>query len=96
MRAGTKPDPLKVKLDAGKTASRLLEPAHVDPIGLDGADDGDGSVREDETMPEPSAYLAAAQPDGQQLLGGELYRENWAWLEVRGIASFVTPRLIKA
>ena len=96
MRAGAKPDPLKDKLDAGMTASRLLEPADFDPIGLDGADDGDGSVREDETVPEPSVYLAAVQRDGQQLLDGELCGETWAWLEVCGIASFVPPRLKEA
>ena len=96
VRAGAKPDPLKDKLEAGKPASRLLEPADLDPFGLDGADVGDGAVLEGETMPEPSAYLSATQRDGQPLLAGELYRETWAWLDARGVASFVSPRLIEA
>lgn len=96
VRAGAKPDPLKDKLEAGKPASRLLEPADLDPFGLDGGDVGDGVVLEGETMPEPSAYLSAVQRDGQPLLAGELYRETWAWLDARGVASFVSPRLIEA
>lgn len=47
-------------------------------------------------MPEPSAYLSATQRDGQPVLAGELYRETWAWLDARGVASFVSPRLIEA
>ena len=47
-------------------------------------------------MPEPSAYLSATQRDGQPLLAGELYRETWAWLDARGVASFVSRRLIEA
>lgn len=36
VRAGAKPDALKDKIEAGKTASRLLEPADVEPFGRDG------------------------------------------------------------
>ena len=42
VRAGAKPDQLKDKLEAGKPASRLLEPADLDPFGLEGGDVGDG------------------------------------------------------
>ena len=94
--AGAKPDPLKDKLEAGKPASRLLEPTDLDPFGLEGGDVGDGALLEGETMPEPSAYLSAIQRDGQPLLAGEFYRETWAWLDARGVASFVSPRLIEA
>ena len=73
-------------------ASRLLEPADLDPFGLDGGDVGDGALLAGEAMPEPSAYLSATQRDGQPLLAGELYRETWAWLDARGVASFVSPR----
>ena len=96
VRAGAKPDQLKDKLEAGKPASRLLEPADLDPFGLEDGDVGDGALLEGETMPEPSAYLSATQRDGQPLLAGELYRETWAWLDARGVASFVSPRLIEA
>ena len=96
VRAGAKPDPLKDKLEAGKPASCPLEPADLDPFGLEGGDVGDGALLEGETMPEPSAYLSATQRDGQPLLAGELYRETWAWLDARGVASFVSPRLIEA
>ena len=96
VRAGAKPDQLKDKLEAGKPASRLLEPADLDPFGLEGGDVGDSALLEGETMPEPSAYLSATQRDGQPLLAGELYRETWAWLDARGVASFVSPRLIEA
>ena len=37
VRAGAKPDPLKDKLEAGKPASRMLEPAALDPFGLEWA-----------------------------------------------------------
>ena len=96
VRAGAKPDQLKDKLEAGKPASRLLEPADLDPFGLEDGDVGDGALLEGETMPEPSAYLSATQRDGQPLLAGERYRETWAWLDARGVASFVSPRLIEA
>ena len=96
VRAGAKPDQLKDKLEAGKPASRLLEPADLDPFGLEDGDVGDGALLEGGTMPEPSAYLSATQRDGQPLLAGELYRETWAWLDARGVASFVSPRLIEA
>ena len=96
VRAGAKPDQLKDKLEAGKPVSRLLEPADLDPFGLEDGDVGDGALLEGETMPEPSAYLSATQRDGQPLLAGELYRETWAWLDARGVASFVSPRLIEA
>ena len=46
--------------------------------------------------PSASTYLSAVQRDGQPLLAGELYRETWAWLDARGVASFVSPRLIEA
>lgn len=69
VRAGAKPDPLKDKLEADKPASRLLEPADLDPFGLDGVDMGEGAVLDGETLPEPSAYLSATQRDGQPLLG---------------------------
>lgn len=51
MRAGAKPEPLNEKLAAGKPASRLLEPADLDPFGLEGGDVGDGALLEGETMP---------------------------------------------
>ena len=51
VRAGAKPDPLKDKLEAGKPASRLLEPADLDPFGLEGGDVGDSALLEGETMP---------------------------------------------
>lgn len=52
VRAGAKPDQLKDKLEAGKPASRLLEPADLDPFGLEGGDVGDGELLEGETMPQ--------------------------------------------
>ena len=64
--------------------------------GAKPGDVGDGALLEGEAMPEPSAYLSATQRDGQPLLAGELYRESWAWLDARGVASFVSPRLIEA
>lgn len=48
VRAGAKPDPLKDKLEVGKPASRLLEPADLDPFGLDGVDMGEGAVLDGE------------------------------------------------
>lgn len=57
VRAGAKPDQLKDKLEAGKPASRLLEPADLDPFGLEGGDVGDGALLEGETMP-PSTPTA--------------------------------------
>ena len=57
VRAGAKPDPLKDKLEAGKPASRLLEPADLDPFGLDGGDVGDGAVLEGGWMPAASPPL---------------------------------------
>ena len=51
VRAGAKPDQLKDKLEAGKPASRLLEPADLDPFGLEDGDVGDGELFEGETMP---------------------------------------------
>ena len=45
-------DPLKDKLEAGKPASRLLEPTDLDPFGLEGGDVGDGALLEGETMPD--------------------------------------------
>jgi len=36
VRAGAKPDQLKDKLEAGKPASRLLEPADLDPLRFGG------------------------------------------------------------
>lgn len=45
VRAGAKPDPLKDKLEAGKPASRLLEPADLDSFGLDGVSMDEGAVR---------------------------------------------------
>ena len=52
VRTGAKPDPLKDKLEAGKPASRLLEPTDLDPFGLEGGDVGDGALLEGETMPD--------------------------------------------
>ena len=77
VRAGAKPDQLKDKLEAGKPASRLLEPADLDPFGLEGGDVGDGALLEGETMPEPSAYLSATQRDGQPLLAGQAGQQRW-------------------
>ena len=51
VRAGAKPDQLKDKLEAGKPASRLLEPTDLDPFGLEGGDVGDSALLEGETMP---------------------------------------------
>lgn len=51
VRAGAKPEPLNEKLAAGKPASRLFEPADLDPFGLEGGDVGDGELLEGETMP---------------------------------------------
>ena len=52
VRAGAKPDQLKDKLEAGKPAFRLFEPADLDPFGLEGGDVGDGELLEGETMPQ--------------------------------------------
>ncbi len=51
VRAGAKPDPLKGKLEAGKPVSRLLEPADLDPFGLDGVDMGEGAVLDGKLCP---------------------------------------------
>lgn len=51
VRAGAKPDQLKDKLEAGKPAFRLFEPADLDPFSLEGGDVGDGELLEGETMP---------------------------------------------
>ena len=64
VRAGAKPDQLKDKLEAGKPASRLLEPADLDPFGLEGGDVGDGALLEGETMP-PSTPTAQSPSTGR-------------------------------
>ena len=47
-------------------------------------------------MPEPSAYLAAVQRDGNPLGADVIYRDTWNWLKERGCEKLVTPRLIEA
>lgn len=96
VRSGAKPQSLVDKLSAGKDATRLAEPASFDPFDLDGEDIGEGAVLAGEAMPEPSDYLSAHQRDGSDLLAADLFRETWAWLEARGVAQFVSPRLIEA
>ena len=95
VRAGAKPDPLNEKLAAGRPTTRLEDPLN-EPFNFEGSDIGDGAVLAGETMPEPSDYLSDIQRDGKPLGADLVYRETWAWLDVRGVAQFVSPRLIEA
>ncbi|WP_311777478.1 P27 family phage terminase small subunit [Trueperella abortisuis] len=96
VRAGAKPEPLREKLAAGKPATRLADPEVFEGPDLPATDIGEGTLLDGEAMPEPSEYLSAAQRDGSDLLAADLFRETWAWLDARGVAQFVSPRLIEA
>lgn len=96
VRAGAKPDPLTDKLAAGKTTRRMTDPAEPEPFDFEGDDIGDGAVLAGEPMPEPGEYLSAVQRDGKPLGADIVYRETWRWLDARGCAQFVSPRLIEA
>lgn len=88
--SGAKPTPAFEKITEGKDA-RVLQIAPLDPPDLDAGGDLEGSV-----MPEPSAYLAAVQRDGNPLGADVIYRDTWNWLKERGCEKLVAPRLIEA
>lgn len=96
VRAGAKPAPLTDKLAAGKATRRMADPAEPEPFAFEGDDIGDGAVLAGEPMPEPGEYLSAVQRDGKPLGADIVYRETWRWLDARGCAQFVSPRLIEA
>lgn len=95
VRAGAKPDALGDKLAKGAPATRLHDPLE-DAFDFTGTDVGEGAVLAGETMPEPSDYLSEVQRDGKPLGADLVYRETWQWLDQRGCAQFVAPRLIEA
>ncbi|MDK6275905.1 terminase [Pseudoglutamicibacter cumminsii] len=88
--SGAKPTPAFEKITEGKDA-RVLHIASLDPPDLEAGGDLEGSV-----MPEPSAYLAAVQRDGNPLGADVIYRDTWNWLKERGCEKLVAPRLIEA
>ena len=84
--SGAKPTPAFEKITEGKDA-RVFHIASLDPPDLEAGGDLEGSV-----MPEPSAYLAAGNPLGADVI----YRDTWNWLKERGCEKLVAPRLIEA
>ena len=96
VRAGAKSEALSEKLISGRSATRLTIPVDLRVLDLEGTDIGDGAVLAGEVMPEPSDYLSEVQRDGKPLGADLVYRETWQWLDQRGCAQFVAPRLIEA
>ena len=90
VRAGAKPTPAFEKIAEGKDG-RILNVTPLRPVDLEPDGDLEGSK-----MPEPSAYLAAVQRDGNPLGADQIYRDTWRWLKERGCEKLVAPRLIEA
>ena len=83
--AGAKKKPLADKISSGNPGGRKLTVMEFkDTADLKGLE-----------MPEPARMLEAIQKDGKALVASEIYKSTWIWLNERGCAAFVSPRLLE-
>ena len=77
--AGRKPKALTEKINEGKAAAVMPEPAD-----LEGAE-----------VPPVKDFMKSPQKGGRELVAEEVYNETYAWLKARGCEKLVTVQMVE-
>ena len=77
--AGRKPKALTEKINEGRRAEVMLEPAEL--VGAD--------------IPPVKDFLKAPQKNGQPLIAEEVYNDTYKWLKARGCEKLVSQHLVE-
>ena len=77
--AGRKPKALTEKINEGRSAEVMLEPAEL--VGAE--------------IPPVKDFLKAPQKNGQPLIAEEVYNDTYRWLQARGCEALVSPHLVE-